>query len=65
VIRKRAQVLGDGASDEPGAGRARAVRMFDLTPEQSSRLMVQESTLRLVQPQAFLMDDVPSVPDYG
>jgi hypothetical protein len=50
-------------SREP-AERA-AVRMFDLTPEQSSRLMVQESTLRLVQPQAFLMDDVPIVPDYG
>jgi hypothetical protein len=42
LIRKRAQVLGDVEAPSREAAEAEAVRTFNLTPEQRSRLLVQE-----------------------
>ena len=42
LIRKRGQVLGDVEAPSCEAAEAEAVRTFGLTPEQRSRLVVQE-----------------------
>jgi hypothetical protein len=42
LIRKKAQVLGDVEAPSREAAEAAAVRTFNLTPEQRSRLIVQE-----------------------
>ena len=42
LIRKRAQVLGDVEATSREAAEAAAVRTFNLTAEQRSRLVVQE-----------------------
>jgi hypothetical protein len=42
LIRKRAQVLGDVEAPSREAAEAAAVRAFNLTAEQRSRLVVQE-----------------------
>jgi hypothetical protein len=42
LIRKRGQVLGDVEAPSREAAEAAAVRAFNLSPEQRSRLVVQE-----------------------
>jgi hypothetical protein len=42
LIRKRAQVLGDVEAPSREAAEAAAVRTFNLSPQQRSRLVVQE-----------------------
>jgi hypothetical protein len=42
LIRKRAQVLGDVEAPSREAAEAAAVRTFNLTDEQRSRIVVQE-----------------------
>ena len=42
LIRKKGQVLGDVEAPSREAAEAEAVRTFRLTPEQRSRLVVQE-----------------------
>jgi hypothetical protein len=42
LIRKRAQVLGVVEAPDREAAEAAAVRTFNLTPEQRSRLVMQE-----------------------
>jgi hypothetical protein len=42
LIRSKAQVLGDVEASSREAAEAEAVRTFNLTPEQRSRLVVQE-----------------------
>jgi hypothetical protein len=42
LIRKKAQVLGDVEAPSREAAEATAVRTFNLSPEQRSRLVVQE-----------------------
>jgi hypothetical protein len=42
LIRSRAQVLGDVQASSREAAEAAAVQTFNLSPEQRSRLVVQE-----------------------
>jgi hypothetical protein len=45
LIRKRARVLGDVEAPNREAAEAAAVRTFNLSPKQRSRLVVQETRL--------------------
>jgi hypothetical protein len=42
LIRRKGQVLGDVEAPDRASAEAAAVQMFDLSPEQRSRLVVQE-----------------------